>query len=168
MSRKHRFEMNYGKVDIKSRCSLINGTIIQRPRSDLLIASSDVEGLSIAFKKLAPRYADFNPSLVTKMVLFQSEDVTYGENARSPIPSRMWEKMDTAPKDGREIIILVAKRAGFNKRCLVGHWMAGGHCIEGHPPISAGWYFWNGREFDIASEPLLWMPLPELPNEALL
>jgi len=46
---------------------------------------------------------------------------------------------------------------------LVGHYMPGGHCIEDHPAIDRGWYFWNGRMFDLASVPTHWMPLPPLP-----
>lgn len=69
--------------------------------------------------------------------------------------------MDSAPKDGREVILKVACRAGVSGRCLVGHYMPGGHCIEDHPPIDAGWYFWNGLLFDKAAEPVGWLPLPD-------
>lgn len=71
------------------------------------------------------------------------------------------QKMETAPRDGREVLLKVAYRAGIPGKYLVGHYMPGGHCIEDHPPISAGWYFWNGCEFDRAAEPIAWMELPE-------
>lgn len=75
-----------------------------------------------------------------------------------------WEPIETAPKDGREVLLAVKVRAGIPNRCLVGHHMAGGHCIDDHPPIGAGWYFWNGCMFDRAAEPTHWMPLPAVPT----
>jgi len=77
------------------------------------------------------------------------------------VVDKLWQPMDTAPKDGTEILLLVERRAGISGKMLVGHWMPGGHCIEGHPPIDEGWYFWSGSMFDKASRPLRWMPLPE-------
>ena len=71
-----------------------------------------------------------------------------------------WRPMDIAPLDGREVLLQVERRAGIPGRCLVGHYMPGGHCIEDHPPIAQGWYFWDGREFDLASKPTGWLPLP--------
>lgn len=73
-----------------------------------------------------------------------------------------WRSMDSAPKNGTEILLRVKYRAGIPGKCLVGHWMRGGHCIEDHPPIEPGWYFWTGCAFDAASEPIAWMPLPDL------
>ena len=73
--------------------------------------------------------------------------------------------MDSVPKDGTEVLLEVARRAGVPGQCLVGHWMEGGHCIEDHPPIDQGWYFWNGCRFDKASEPLRWAPLPGASQE---
>jgi hypothetical protein len=73
-----------------------------------------------------------------------------------------WRPMETAPKDGTEVLLHVERRAGMPWRCLVGHWMPGGHCIEDHPPIDEGWYFWNGSMFDKASKPLAWLPLPKI------
>ncbi len=67
-----------------------------------------------------------------------------------------WNSMDTAPKDGTEVLIEVELRAGVSGKCLVGHYMAGGHCIEDHPPIAEGWYFWNGCAFDKAAKPIRW------------
>jgi hypothetical protein len=71
-----------------------------------------------------------------------------------------WQPMETAPKDGREVILAVKVRAGMPGKCLVGHWMPGGHCVEDHPAIERGWYFWNGLLFDGPAEPTHWMPLP--------
>lgn len=78
-----------------------------------------------------------------------------------PLPY-VWQPMATAPKD-RELILFVERRAGIPHRMLVGHYMPGGHCIEDHPAIDEGWYFWNGCMFDKSSKPLFWMPLPEPP-----
>ena len=77
-----------------------------------------------------------------------------------------WQPMKTAPKDGREILLTVEVRAGMPSKCLVGHWMPGGHCIEDHPAIAEGWYFWNGCMFDKASKPTHWLPLPPVPSAA--
>lgn len=78
---------------------------------------------------------------------------------RAPVATD-WRSMDTAPLDGREVLLQVELRAGMPGRCLVGHYMPGGHCIEDHPPIAQGWYFWDGREFDLASKPTGWLALP--------
>jgi hypothetical protein len=72
-----------------------------------------------------------------------------------------WRSMKTVPKDGREVLLKVESRAGIDGKCLVGHYMPGGHCIEDHPPIDEGWYFWNGCNFDLASKPIAWMALPK-------
>ena len=74
------------------------------------------------------------------------------------------EPIDTAPRDGTEILLQVESRAGVPGCLLVGHWMPGGYCIEDHPPIEAGWYFWNGSRFDRAAKPAAWLPLPALPR----
>jgi len=76
-----------------------------------------------------------------------------------------WQPMETVPKDGTEVLLKVELRAGIRGKCLVGHYMPGGHCIEDHPPINEGWYFWNGRMFDRAAKPTSWMPLPDGPEE---
>jgi NTP pyrophosphatase (non-canonical NTP hydrolase) len=69
--------------------------------------------------------------------------------------------MDNAPTDGTEVLLLVESRAGIPGKYLVGHYMPGGHCIEDHPAIDEGWYFWNGCMFDMASKPIGWRELPE-------
>lgn len=74
--------------------------------------------------------------------------------------SNGWQPIETAPKDGSEVLLRVKLRAGIADGRLVGHYIQGGHCIEDHPPVDRGWYFWNGCMFDQASEPTHWMPLP--------
>jgi hypothetical protein len=71
-----------------------------------------------------------------------------------------WKPMETAPQDGREVLLTVKMRAEINGNQLVGHYMPGGHCIEDPPPAASGWYFWNGMMFDNASEPIAWTELP--------
>lgn len=71
------------------------------------------------------------------------------------------QPMETAPMNGTEVLLKVKARAGDSGKFLVGHWMPGGHCIEDHPAIEQGWYFWNGRMFDKAAEPIAWAALPE-------
>lgn len=89
--------------------------------------------------------------------LKQSEQQAADEwNRRAPT----WQPIATAPKDGREVLLLVKVRAGIPGKCLVGHWQPGGHCVEDHPAIDAGWYFWTGRMFDLAAEPTHWAELP--------
>lgn len=78
-----------------------------------------------------------------------------------------WRPIDDEAKSGKEVLVLVKQRAGMPYCQLVGHWMVGGHCIDDHPPIEAGFYFWSGLMFDKASEPLLWMPLPAFDKSAL-
>lgn len=75
-----------------------------------------------------------------------------------------WQPMKTAPTDGREVVLAVEYRAGVPRGVLVGHHMEGGHCIEDHPAIDKGWYFWNGAMFDKASNPIGWLPLPPHPQ----
>ncbi len=78
---------------------------------------------------------------------------------------KKWQPMETVPKDGTEVILLVERRAGIPFQMLVGHYMPGGHCIDDHPPIDEGWYTWNGCMFTTASRPLWWMELPDAPKE---
>lgn len=79
----------------------------------------------------------------------------------------VWHPIENAPKDGTEVLLCVKRRAGIAHGFLVGHWMPGGCCIKDHPPISQGWYFWNGSMFDRASDPTHWMPLPPGPVTTL-
>lgn len=79
---------------------------------------------------------------------------------------RTWQPMDSAPRDGTEVLLRVERRAGMSGKCLVGHYMPGGHCIGDHPPIDEGWYFWTGSMFDLASRPIVWMPISEVAEAA--
>jgi hypothetical protein len=46
------------------------------------------------------------------------------------------------------------------------HYMGGGHCIEDHPPIDSGWYYWTGSMFcDLDSEPIAWFDVAPIPEE---
>lgn len=67
-----------------------------------------------------------------------------------------WQTMDTAPKDGTEVIL----RDAHMVRVLA-HYMAGGFCIEDHPAINAGWYFWDGYMFNNSFKPLAWRLVAE-------
>ncbi|MDP2715504.1 hypothetical protein [Rheinheimera sp.] len=161
MAKQADFPMNYGKVPKKQRCAEVIGTIMRhRNYGDVFIACSDAENTEKLFNRISGK-DKCRPSLFQEMVVFPAASAVVGDKARKPLPDDAWEFMDTAPKDGREVILLVQQRAGISHRCLVGHYMPGGHCIDDHPPISAGWYFWNGCSFDHAAKPLLWMPLPE-------
>lgn len=71
----------------------------------------------------------------------------------------MWFPIDSAPKDGRDVLLLLGTRL-----CVVGHYMPGGHCIEDHPPIDKGWYYWNGAMFAVSDDPIAWTSLPEIPD----
>lgn len=81
----------------------------------------------------------------------------------SPEPST-WLPIESAPKDGTEVLLMVERRAGIRWQMLVGHYMPGGFCIEDHPAIDEGWYFWSGSMFDRASKPTHWQPLPTPPE----
>jgi hypothetical protein len=62
--------------------------------------------------------------------------------------------MDDAPRDGTELLLIVENKHGL--WCmLVGHYMPGGHCIEDHPAIDSGWYFWNMSE--VGAEKRTWL-----------
>jgi hypothetical protein len=87
-------------------------------------------------------------------------DVAWDMIAPIDILPQAWRPMDTAPRNGTEILLRVKLRAGMSGCMLVGHFMQGGHCIEDHPPIPQGWYFWDGSMFDRAAEPEAWLPLP--------
>lgn len=79
--------------------------------------------------------------------------------------TKEWQSLADAPRDGTEVLLLATHPNRLGPRMYVAHWMPGGHCIEDHPPIVAGWYFDTGRCFDKAYKPLAWLPLPEIPEE---
>lgn len=65
-----------------------------------------------------------------------------------------WQTMETAPKDGTEVIVENVQLCR-----VLAHWQPGGHCIEDHPAIAAGWYFWNGHMYDVFRTPMRWLPV---------
>lgn len=163
---KVEFEMSCGLVENKSRCAVVYGTIlVSKTLGQLFIATVDQKELKKACARIMPKSFEYSDKFEHEYVLFPRKSVEVGDEARKPIPETAWEKMDTAPKDGREVLLLVERRAGVPYKTLVGHYMQGGHCIDDHPPISEGWYFWDGRMFDKAAEPVLWMPLPDIPKK---
>lgn len=162
------YPIRYGKAPNKAVCIPMTVTVFGSARfGDVVIASTKASATEALWKRLAPRGAKYDPLKAQSVVLFGAADVLIGDDARQLEPESPWERMDTAPKDGREVILVVKRRAGLPFGQLVGHYMVGGHCIEDHPAIDGGWYFWNGSMFDRASEPLMWMPLPKINEETL-
>lgn len=80
--------------------------------------------------------------------------------ARSRVPE-MWWPMDRAPKEERYVIL-----RNSNMHQVLAHWMDGGTFSEDHPPIEAGWYFFNGRLNDLFRDPVQWRyaAAPEAPQ----
>jgi len=166
MAQYSTFEKVYGRVATKSICSLVHGTVaFSKSLGEVFIACKDEEQTEKAFHKLVGKGKVFSADFVHDFAIFQKKDVACKEKATEVLDASNWEVMDTAPRDGTEVILLVQKRAGIPHQTLVGHYMEGGHCIQDHPPIYSGWYFWNGCMFDSAATPLMWMPLPELPEK---
>lgn len=67
-----------------------------------------------------------------------------------------WQTMDTAPKDGTEIIVF-AGRAG-TKGALIAHWAQN---LSGEEqPAYRGWFYWTGHDFTEVCDPVAWMPTP--------
>ena len=74
-----------------------------------------------------------------------------------------WQPIDTVPRSGE--VLLRVQRAGCMGR-MVAHWLPGGHCIEDHPPVDAGWYFWSGYNFrPLSDQPTHWASLPSVEVE---
>lgn len=68
-----------------------------------------------------------------------------------------WKPIDTAPKDGTEII-------GANN-CYVGvfHWDSQGHIRKGQPrPFWSQWFY--PQHWSRAHQPTHWLPLPAPPT----
>jgi hypothetical protein len=107
-----------------------------------------------------------HPELTAAVILCGEILGYYPSPAEAGEKPTEWRPMESAPKNGTEVLLAVRIRAGVAGKMLVGHFMPGGHCIEDHPAIEAGWYFWNGSMFDKASEPVAWMPLPAAPSDA--
>lgn len=90
-----------------------------------------------------------------------------------------WQPIETAPKDGTEIILGAAaqtyKGLPVEPRVTVGHWTTeeecrvdigdcGGdcHCRE-YEYVEPSWISWDGG-FTEENPPDSWMPLPSAPN----
>ena len=168
MKDKPAFPMTYGKAPNKSRCIQMTVTVFCSVRfGDVAIASTKPAATGALWKKLAPKGHVYDPNKAQQVVMFSADNTLIGEESRELPPESPWEMMDTAPKNGTEVLLIVKSRAGMPHGKLVGHYMGGGHCISDHPPIDEGWYFWNGCMFDRAAQQLMWMPLPEVNQEAL-
>lgn len=73
-------------------------------------------------------------------------------------PAAAWRSdVENAGPKNKGYVLLV----DGNGHKVLAHWQPGGHCIEDHPPIDRGWYYWNGREFDVFRNPTAWMPVSE-------
>lgn len=167
MSNTSNFPMTYGKVPARQRCAVVKSTIFKSPKlGDVFIACEQPESVEAVFNKLS-RSTAYKDSIAQDVVIFNRSDALVGNESRAEEVESPWEKMDSAPKDGTEVVLIVKKRAGIPHCQVVGHYMPGGHCIQDHPPISEGWYFWNGCGFDYAAKPLLWMPLPKVNENQL-
>lgn len=114
----------------------------------------------------AARADEARPDEATAQAIFEANDAIGSyidqllHQAAPGVLTAGWQPIESAPLDGREVLLAVKLRAGIQGKQLVGHYMPGGHCIEDHPPIASGWYFWNGCSFDKAATPTHWMPLP--------
>lgn len=87
MASDSAFQMNYGHVDGKARCAVIRGTILKsRLMGDLFIGCTEHGSLEKAFKKLAPKGAEFDNSIAQDMVVFRSDTVALGDQARAAVP----------------------------------------------------------------------------------
>ena len=99
-----------------------------------------------------------NDEQITEMWMACKQGATLGEQVKhfaraieSAALDGQWQPIETAPKDGEQIIL---RNASWNR--VLAHWMPGGHCIEDHPPIDAGWYFWTGKQYDVFKNPEVW------------
>lgn len=61
-----------------------------------------------------------------------------------------WQPMSTAPRDGTMLDLRFV-----HGRSVVGHWLPGGHCIEDHQPVAAGWYYWERTYWNSVAEEYL-------------
>lgn len=75
-----------------------------------------------------------------------------------------WQSIETAPKDGTEVLVRCSNRAGL-AGTVVAHYMA--VAPEDHPPIDCGWYYWNGGMFNTVAKPTHWRPLPPFPDSTI-
>ncbi|AIY65210.1 hypothetical protein [Pseudoalteromonas piratica] len=160
------FERVRSSVPKNSVGILAYSTVLFHSRlGEIAISGSDRDTVCTAFNRLKTKSTtSCDPDRLQEVCFFKQDDLEDNNENFEQLNSTPWQPMETAPKNGDEVILYVEKRAGIPGGFLVGHYMGGGHCIEDHPPIDAGWYFWNGCQFDLASKPLAWMPLPKVPT----
>ena len=74
--------------------------------------------------------------------------------------AQAWRPMDTAPKDGTEVLLYCPGEAGTG-RPLVGHYTQGGG--EEQPRFGPAWFVWTGFSFrELPGAPSAWAPIPPL------
>lgn len=75
-----------------------------------------------------------------------------------------WQPIETAPKDGTEVIGYVAESRHVRQPCVKPIFWSAGHAPEGCDPGSSPQWCASGV-VHYSVEPTHWMPLPEAPNE---
>ncbi len=72
-----------------------------------------------------------------------------------------WKTMESAPKDAREVLVLV-ERNGI-RFVMVAHWASD---LSGEEqPAFRGWFYNTGYGYNaLPADPKMWHPLPELPE----
>lgn len=102
------------------------------------------------------------------------EGATYTFEITMPVPgaSTPWRPIDTAPKNGRTILLGYYNRAG-KWRTVRGQWMSADYIAEQwEDPDSGepGWFETSEEAEDVPNcwpiDPTRWMPLPEEPGTA--
>ena len=67
-----------------------------------------------------------------------------------------WKSCDSPPKNPRDVRLVT-----HTGQYMEAHYLTGGHCIEDHPPVAAGWYHWTGTYYDRVPNPDKWMDIPK-------
>lgn len=78
------------------------------------------------------------------------QETAIGVGSTSP-----WKSCDSPPNNPRDVRLVT--HAG---QYMEAHYLTGGHCIEDHPPVEAGWYHWTGTYYDQVPNPAKWMDIP--------
>lgn len=71
-------------------------------------------------------------------------------------PESPWKSCVNPPKSPRDVRLVT-----HTGQYMEAHYLAGGHCVEDHPPIAAGWYHWTGTYYEQVSNPAKWMDIPK-------
>jgi hypothetical protein len=75
-----------------------------------------------------------------------------------------WRPFDTAPKDAREILVLVDVNGCWNTAVV--HYAEDLSGSE-QPPYK-GWFYWTGYDFaQFDKKPKFWAPIPGKPDDAV-